>query len=352
MTLLMKRAPAVKTLVGILGLCFFEEILPRLSAQQADTVNEALVQEVSQAMDAPATITRRNGSRFAGRFDYGTPDGVVLSQRVDGGGVVEVPFSWTEILSVELPGKEWLAEIEDAYGSANHRTVVATLEAVYPVWSGFFPVLEESERMRFLMLADSLIHIGRYESALGLLRSLAETTLDKQPLGRVVDLQLIACLQLGLHPEAFALAVQRIERSADASEATLAWIAIAVHHLAHKRYRQAWMAAVHPLVFDRRSHAPELSDAYLIAMVSTLKLNLPGQALNYHEAFIASGLDMRENPHTRDLLAWFQQVDWDAIRLDPVAGMEPYIDLQAEVPTTTGIAVSDIPVMPIPLRQP
>ena len=309
---------------------------------------ESMIDDVKTAIDEPIQVNRKNGSSFIGDFGGLSSNGVRMSQKVGFDGVVEVEINWDEIDSVCFAGDSVLGEVFDLHESENYQATIEILLYLYNQRAPFFTVVPDSGLLPFVYLADSYLKTGLSTEALGVVRTLKPNIDDIRMLKDIEDIELLSYMMLGLDAEAIALSKTQIENANDPSTASLAWVALAFHHLNKKNYREAWLCAVHPILFDRRLNSPDLADAYLAAMIATLKMNRAELALSYHQQFSDRGLELTEKSYQKLWLHFFNTIQWQTLATASDE-IEKFADLESRIDSHTEVSENNVPILKIPL---
>jgi hypothetical protein len=155
----------------------------------------------------------------------------------------------------------------------------------------------------YVRLARVQLEQGLAAEALGLLTHLKEWVAEEGMQRQLNEHMLLCYLQLRLWDRVEVLARELIEGAADPSAPTLAWVALGVQCLQQSRYREAWLCAAHPIVYDRRVESADLGHAYLVATVATLRLGRSDLAARYDREREMRGLPLVARAYLREWLA-------------------------------------------------
>jgi len=286
-------------------------------------------------------VVRKNGSEFQGTLHHYDDSGFSLNRTVGGKGEVTATFGWDEVIEVEFAGDNLWKVAEAA---------VKVLSFLYRQRSPFFPVLEEKEIFRFLRLAEAYLRTGSPTEALGLIRTLEDWVDRARYVRSIEDTTLRIFLTADLFQEAVTLARQQIRERADPSNSSLAWIALALHHLREERYREAHLCSLHPILFDRGRNSPFVADAYLLLQIATLKMNQRELAIRYYDEAEASKIRIEAKPYLEPWHPHWQRIDWDRLKSDPTA-ISRMIDIESDLHQDTYIDPDAVPILTLPLQN-
>ena len=311
---------------------------------------DSMIQDALAAVEEPVVVNRTNGSQFSGEFSGIIEDGFIMTQRVGLEGSVEVEIKWNDVESVQFAGDAVMGEIPDLFEMGEFGAVIDVMSALFEQRSPFFRLMTDVELKPFQYLARSYLNQSRPVQALGVIRSMKSFSQESTGFSFLEETELLAYLMLNLDQEAVELAKNKIELANDPSTVSLCWIALSLYHLSNGDYRQAWLCSVHPMLFDRNPDASNLADAYLLAMVATLKLNRPVDALRYHNAFKQLQLTVQEKPYQQLWFEFFMSIDWQELA-QQTATIERFADIQSKLSTPTTINPSSIPIPRIPLSN-
>ena len=308
------------------------------------------LEEVQLAVREPVVIRRRNGSQFSGQFGGLVEDGFIMKQQVGIDGSVEVEIGWQEVESVQFAGGEILEEVPDLFELGELQEVIDVLTPLYEQRSPFFRLLPDDMLKPFQLLASSYMRLGLATESLGVVRSLKPWLDADGERGVIEEIELLDYLMLHLNEEAVALARRKIETANDPSAASLGWIALSLHHLDLSQYREAWLCSVHPMLYDRRPDSPDMADAYLLAIVSTLRMNRPNLAQRYYQTFLERGLTLKRKPYQLRWVQFFETIDWLQLE-EEAATIELYADVETSIATAEHIDQFNLPIPNIPLSK-
>jgi len=305
---------------------------------------------ITQILSEPISVTRKNGSVFEGTLDLVDEQEFSLSQRLSNESEVTVRFSWEEVYSVQFPGDVLLGHIRDNFEAGDWKSVNRLMLPIFQQRVGFFRILSERSIREFKILAESFLNVGDPAKSLGVVKKLKPWLPSRVNQMEIENIELLAYLELGLSDEAHRLANEKIESALDAAEASLAWIAVALEHLNRGNYRQAWLASIHPILFDKTPQSQNRADAFLIASIANLRLNRPRLAMDYRNQLLEENFKLLSKPYQAEWFQVFQSIDWKAIS-DNEDEIEAFADLEASIAEATDISENDLPVLKIPLEN-
>ena len=306
--------------------------------------------EVLKMINQPVLISRSNGSSFEGYFEQLREDGIRLSRVTSDGGEIIVSFEWGEVDEITFGEASFWGAIKDLYESGDYQSTIRLMKPLYEFQSVYFEGMKEFQLSRYLWFISSLLETGSAAEALGVLRGVKEHFETKDLRQVTEDLELFIYLELDLKEEALVLAKSRIESAKDPSEGSLAWVALALYHLENQSYREAWLAAVHPILFDRRMNSPDLPDAYVLAMIAAIELNQGKAAFRYFDQYAALE---RTKPSKTYMEKWektWNDIEWERLREDPQE-MEALRALQKKIQENHVIDATKIPLLYIPILK-
>jgi len=311
---------------------------------------DSMVQDALAAVQEPVVVNRTNGSQFSGEYSGLIDGGFIMSQRVGLDGSVEVEIQWNEVESVLFPGEGVIGEIPDLYELGEFDAIIDVMSPIFKQRSPFFRLLPDETLKPFQFLARSYLNQARSAEALGVVRSVKPWMEDPIEGNHLEETELLAYLMLNLDAEAVELAKNKIEQANDPSTVSLSWIAMSLYYLNTGSYRQAWLCSVHPMLFDRRSDSSDLADAYLIAMIATLKLNRPVDALRYYEIFRQQQFMLDKKPYQQQWVQYFESINWKELARESDA-IEQFADIQSKLTTPRAIDRASVPIPKIPLTN-
>ncbi len=317
---------------------------------QISSFVQTMIEDATAAVSKPVRVHRINGSQFEGDFSGLIEGGFILSKEVGPDGSVEVEIRWDEVAAVEFAGDEVIGEVADLWESGDTDGTIRVLSPLFGQRSPFFRILPDAQLIPFVYLAEGYLANDQPTEALGVTRSLKTWVKDEAECYKLQSVELLCYLLLDLDPEAIQLAKSQIEGANDPSEAALAWVVMGLHHLKQQRFREAWLCAVHPILFDRRVESPDLADAYLVAILATLRLNHADFALRYYKEFEEKNLKLSYKSYQQPWVACFEMIDWDHL-IRGSAAAEIHVDLESSVRTPGIMDAETVPVLRIPLVE-
>jgi hypothetical protein len=337
-----------KQVFSILGAALFS-----ISASAQTTVENPFIKNMvdtaTAALKEPVVVSRTNGSSFSGFFQSKSDLGFTLYQSVDDGSV-EVSFNREEVHLVEFSGDALFQELRDLFDAKDFESVTMIGRLMFQVRLPFLEYMREKDVAYFRILADSFVNMGAPADALGVIRGIKPHISEPEFKWEIEDIELLAYLTLNLSEEAVSLARKKIESATDPSMGTLAWVTLSFHHLNKGRYREALLASVHPILFDREKDSKHRADAYLSAMIASLRLNRPELALKYHAKWQSSGFRFSDKPYQSAWLRLWSAIDWQQIKKDATE-FEAFADIESKITPHTDIDRTLVPVLNIPIRS-
>jgi len=311
---------------------------------------QSILCDAELAVKDPITVFRSNGSHFEGQFAGLIDNGFVMTRKVGEDGSVDVDFKWDDVVSVQFPGDTILGAVSDLFAAGDVEGVIPVLSRFFEQRAPFFRVLPNEALKPFTLLAEGYLETQKPAEALAVVRGLKPYWKVEASVAELDYTELLAYLALDLNKDAVSLAKRLIEEANDPSGASLAWIALSLFHLSLQHYREAWLCAVHPILFDRRMDSPDLADAYLVATISNLRMNRPEIALRYHRDLVNRRLQLKPKSYQKPWLDLYESIDWTALESDHEM-IEQFADIESKVYPVTSIDEDQVPVLRIPLVQ-
>ncbi|MCG8526195.1 MAG: hypothetical protein MI748_07450 [Opitutales bacterium] len=298
----------------------------------------------------PVSIMLKNGNTFEGVLDSFKDTGFSISQSVGAEGLAVMTFVWEDIDEVGFEGDGLWEEIDVSFEKKEWKECIRIMRVLYEQRAPFFPILSETEIFQFEKLVTCYIEIQDPTAAMGLIRQLESWVKTPEYLLKIREHGLKVFLLSGMHEELVKLSRTMIYESPHITISSFPWVALGFQHLKRKRYREAWLCAIHPLLFDQGGDSAHISDAFMIAQIATLKMKEVSIALKYYDDMVEASVYPISKPYQTEWHDWWTSVDWRSLR-ENTDEIEKYGDIESDLAHSTDTREEDVPVIRFPVLQ-
>lgn len=219
------------------------------------------------ALEGELGILLTTGQLIQGTYRGLTADGVRILQTISGG-EIEMEVRLAQIREISFPGDRVFEAALDLAEEGRHAEALVRLDALFRQRLSLFPVLPETELIRFLQAPLSALELGQPSRAVAFARELRQYLKDPAAIATLRDCELLGIYQLQILSEAAPMAREWVDNEEAYSSSALGYMVLSGVEFLRGDYEKALWLSLVPCVYSSGSTMTYLNGCYSIAVAS------------------------------------------------------------------------------------